>query len=148
MARRGENIYRRTDGRYEGRCIKSYNINSKASNRTIPIPDILFNKLKEHKNNGDFVLSNKDDIAEVRACRRRFKVLLKSANLPDIKFHALRHTFSSRALEVGMGYKTLSEILGHASVAITMDLYVHSLDEHKKNQMNKLNVIYNNSSSE
>lgn len=121
---------------------------SKASKRIIPIPDILLKKLKGHKNNSDFVLSHNSGMVEVRAYRRRFKELLKSANLPDIKFHALRHTFSSRALEVGMDYKTLSEILGHASVAITMDLYVHSLDEHKKNQMNKLNAIYNHSPSE
>ena len=78
--------------------------------------------------------------------RRRFKKLLDIAGLPDIKFHALRHTFSSRALEVGMDYKTLSEILGHASVATTMDLYVHSLDEYKKDQMNKMNEIYNSQS--
>lgn len=41
-----------------------------------------------------------------------------------------------------MDYKTLSEILGHASVKTTMDLYVHPLDEHKKVQMDKLNKIY------
>lgn len=120
---------------------------SKASIRAIPIPNILLDKLKEHKNNDKYLLSNKGGMVEVRAYRRRFKALLKTSNLPDIKFHALRHTFSSRALEVGMDYKTLSEILGHASVSITMDLYVHSLDEHKKNQMNKLNVLYNNSPS-
>ena len=115
---------------------------SKASKRTIPIPDILFDRLKKHKNSSEFVLSNKGGMVEVRAYRRRFKAILKTARLPDIKFHALRHTFSTRALEVGMDYKTLSEFLGHASVAITMDLYVHALDEHKKNQINKLNEIY------
>ena len=65
------------------------------------------------------------------------KTFAKS-RLPDIKFHALRHTFSTRALEVGMDYKTLSEILGHSSVGITLDLYAHSLNEHKRNEMNKL----------
>lgn len=116
---------------------------SKASVRIIPIPDCLFEKLLQHKNNSDFVLSNNGKEVDVRTYRRRFKSLLKLADLPNIKFHALRHTFASRALEVGMDYKTLSEILGHASVSITMDLYVHALDEHKKNQMNKLNEIYN-----
>ena len=115
---------------------------SKASKRSFPIPDILMEKLKKHENYSEFVLSNHGGMVEVRAYRRRFKELLKLAGLPDIKFHALRHTFSSRALEVGMDYKTLSEILGHASVSITMDLYVHSLDEHKKAQMNKLNSLY------
>ncbi len=68
--------------------------------------------------------------------------LLQKADLPDIKFHALRHTFSTRALEVGMDYKTLSEILGHSSVGITLDLYAHSLNEHKRNEMNKLGRIF------
>ncbi|MCH5185943.1 MAG: site-specific integrase [Oscillospiraceae bacterium] len=116
---------------------------SKASCRVIPIPDFLAEKLKTRENYSEFVLSNNGKAVETRAYRRRLKTLLKSAELPDIKFHALRHTFASRALEVGMDYKTLSEILGHASVSITMDLYVHSLDEHKKNQMNKLNRIFN-----
>jgi integrase len=116
---------------------------SKTSKRTIPIPDCLMKRLLTHKNNSEFVISNNSKPIDLRVYRRRFKMLLKKAGLPDIKFHALRHTFSSRALEVGMDYKTLSEILGHASVGITMDLYVHALDEHKKKQMNKLNEIYN-----
>ncbi len=60
-----------------------------------------------------------------------------------IKYHALRHTFSTRALDVGMNYKTLFEILGHSSVGITLDLYAHSLKEHKQKQINKLDEIFN-----
>ena len=131
-----------TQSRIDGE-LKITSPKSKASCRVIPIPDFLMEKLKEHKNYSEFVLSHNGGSVEARAYRRRLKDLLKSADLPDIKFHALRHTFASRALEVGMDYKTLSEILGHASVSITMDLYVHSLDEHKKNQMNKLNQIFN-----
>lgn len=119
---------------------------SAASIRAIPIPDCLLQTLNKHKSNSEFVISNNGKMVDVRSYRRRFKRLLNISGLPDIKYHALRHTFSSRALEVGMDYKTLSEILGHASVSITMDLYVHSLDEHKKNQMNKLNKIYNSPS--
>lgn len=120
---------------------------SRASERTIPIPNILLGPLKSHKRDGEYVLSHNGEMVEVRTYRRRFKKLLQIADLPDIKFHALRHTFSTRALEVGMDYKTLSEILGHASVAITMDLYVHSLDEHKKRQINKLNQIFDSASN-
>lgn len=115
---------------------------SAASVRNIPIPDCLMHELMQHKNNSEFVLSRKGNAIDVRSYRRRFKKLLSTAGLPDRKFHVLRHTFASRALEVGMDYKTLSEILGHASVSITMDLYVHALDEHKRNQMNKLNQIH------
>lgn len=131
-----------TQSRAEG-ALKITSPKSKASARAIPIPDCLLNILSLYKSSGDFVLSNNGNMVDVRTYRRRFKRLLKSAELPDIKFHALRHTFASRALEVGIDYKTLSEILGHASVAITMDLYVHALDEHKRAQMNKFNDILN-----
>lgn len=115
---------------------------SKSSIRTIPIPDILLSKLKETKKTGDFVLHSPRGMMDVRSYSRYFKGVLKRAGLNDIKFHSLRHNFATRALEVGMDYKTLSEILGHASVKTTMDLYVHPLDEHKRVQMDKLNKIY------
>ena len=57
-------------------------------------------------------------------------------------FHALRHTFATRALERGMDYKTLSAILGHYSVAFTMDTYVHSMDEHKRREMDKMDDMF------
>lgn len=136
---------RGTQTRHDGKLIIT-TPKSNSSVRNIPIPDCLFSKIKGHKNNSEFVISNNGHAVDVRVYRRHFKKLLKKAGLPDIKYHALRHTFSTRALEVGMDYKTLSEILGHASVAITMDLYVHSLDEHKKNQINKLNQICNSPS--
>lgn len=116
---------------------------SRSSKREIPIPPFLFEKIKHRIKKGEFVVSRNGKPFDVRTYRRHFKRILKKAGLPDIKYHSLRHTFSTRALEVGMDYKTLSEILGHSSVSITLDLYAHSLDEHKKNQMNKLGKIFN-----
>ena len=115
---------------------------SKSSKREIPISQKLIDKLKALPHTCDYVLSKNNKPVDVRTYRRYFKKLLQDANLPDIKYHALRHTFSTRALEVGMDYKTLSEILGHSSVGITLDLYAHSLKEHKRNEMNKLDNIY------
>ena len=62
--------------------------------------------------------------------------------LGHFTFHALRHTFATRALERGMDYKTLSAILGHYSVSFTMDTYVHSMDEHKRNEMDKMDDLF------
>ena len=115
---------------------------SRSSKRKIPIPPFLLDKLKAVPHKKEFVLSKYGKAMNVRTYSRHFKGALKKAGLPDVKFHALRHTFATRALEVGMDYKTLSEILGHSSVGITLDLYAHSLDEHKKTQMNKLGEIY------
>lgn len=51
-----------------------------------------------------------------------------------------RHIFATRAVEVGFEIKSLSEILGHASVTITLDRYVHSSLELKRDNMQKLNA--------
>ena len=67
---------------------------------------------------------------------------MKDADIGHFTFHALRHTFATRALERGMDYKTLSAILGHYSVAFTMDTYVHSMDEHKRHEMDKMDDMF------
>ena len=67
---------------------------------------------------------------------------MKGSSLGHFTFHALRHTFATRALERGMDYKTLSAILGHYSVSFTMDTYVHSMDEHKRNEMDKMDDLF------
>ena len=115
---------------------------SKSSKREIPIPLFLKNKISEISHISDFVVSKHGKVFDVRTYRRHFKNVLKKAQLPDMKYHSLRHTFATRALEVGMDYKTLSEILGHSSVGITLDLYVHSLKEHKIKEMDKLSEIF------
>ena len=68
----------------------------------------------------------------------RFKAVLKNCGLRNINFHALRHSFATRAVELGFDVKTLSEILGHANVGITLDSYVHPSMRVKKENMDKL----------
>ncbi|MBQ8836659.1 MAG: site-specific integrase [Clostridia bacterium] len=116
---------------------------SKTSKREIPIPSFLLDRINKIPRDCEFVVSKNKKPFDIRTYRRHFKKVLRRAGLPDIKFHSLRHLFATRALEVGMDYKTLSEILGHSSVAITLDLYAHSLSEHKKNEMDKLSLIFN-----
>ena len=58
----------------------------------------------------------------------RLKTLLKQAELPLIRFHDLRHTFATMALEHGMDVKTLSATIGHVSSATTLDIYSHITD--------------------
>ena len=60
---------------------------------------------------------------------RRLKTLLEEADLPSIRFHDLRHTFATLALENGMDVKTLSSMLGHVSAATTLDIYTHTTAE-------------------
>lgn len=62
----------------------------------------------------------------------RLKSILKKANLPDIRFHDLRHTFATHALSSGVDAKTLSNILGHTNASFTLDTYTHVTTDMQK----------------
>lgn len=114
---------------------------TETSKRIIPFPKQLLPYLKDLKSasSSEFVVSStKGTGVRLRAYQRSFELCLKRLNIPHKGFHALRHTFATRAIECGMDVKTLSEILGHKSAAVTLNKYVHSFMEHKKEMMNKL----------
>lgn len=54
-----------------------------------------------------------------------FEPLLRKEGLPDIRFHDLRHTCVTLLLTKGVHPKVVSELLGHSSIAITLDTYSH-----------------------
>lgn len=112
--------------------------------RTIPIPKQLVPMLREIKKHSDceYVISKKGKPLFVRTYQRNFTALLKKICIPYKCFHALRHTFATRAIESGMDVKTLSEILGHNNSTITLNRYTHSLMDHKKDAMNKLGKLF------
>lgn len=58
---------------------------------------------------------------------RSLKALLKRAGLPPIRFHDLRHTCATLLLSRNVNPKIVSEMLGHSSIAITLDTYAHVL---------------------
>ena len=113
---------------------------SKCSNRQIPLPSFLIDILQKYKDkNENYILTN-DPISfiEPRTLQNHFKRIIKQINLKDINYHALRHTFATRCVEAGFDIKSLSEILGHSSVKITLDKYVHSSMEQKRLNMERL----------
>ena len=59
----------------------------------------------------------------------RFKPSLKRAGLPRVRFHDLRHTCATLLLSKNVNPKVVSEMLGHASIAITLDTYSHVLPD-------------------
>jgi integrase len=61
--------------------------------------------------------------------KHRFKPLLKRAGLPQVRFHDLRHTCATLLLSKNVNPKVVSEMLGHASIAITLDTYSHVLPD-------------------
>ena len=115
---------------------------TRSSTRLIPIPKQLLSLLKRVKREvgGVFVIGGDKSIS-VRSYQRTFELLLKKLQVQRRGFHALRHTFATRAIEYGMDVKTLSEILGHKNANITLNRYVHSLMDHKRSMMNRLGKL-------
>ncbi|MEE5994611.1 MAG: site-specific integrase, partial [Oscillospiraceae bacterium] len=112
---------------------------SESSKRSIPIPEFLIAFLKKFKGqSNEFILSGKEKPTEPRTMQYRFSKILKKVKLPSVHFHALRHMFASKCIKLGFDVKTLSEILGHSSVEITLNRYVHSSFEQKMEYMNRL----------
>ena len=97
---------------------------------------------EKYLDNGFVVTNEFGHYFEQKTFKDYYDRLLKDADIGHFTFHALRHTFATRALERGMDYKTLSSILGHYSVAFTMDTYVHSMDEHKRHEMDKMDDMF------
>lgn len=114
------------------------------SKRSLPVPNRLLPHLKRLKKTVkcEYVVSYGGEPLSIRSYQRSFALLLKKLKIPHKGFHSLRHTFATRAIECGMDVKTLSEILGHKNAAITLNRYVHSLERHKKNMMNRLGKMF------
>lgn len=124
---------------------------SNSSIREIPIPDFIIPMLYKISKNvapTDFFVTGNSNFVETRTYFNRYKRILNDANLNNYNFHALRHTFATRCVENGCDPKTLSEILGHSSVKITLERYVHPNYENKVKMMNQLKPMISNTISE
>ena len=116
---------------------------SDKSLRTIPMTDqtALLCARMHAKSRTAFILTGTEQYMEPRMLQYRMKKYASDCNLDGVHFHTLRHTFATRAVEVGFEIKTLSEILGHSSTTVTLDRYVHSSLELKRANMSKLDTV-------
>lgn len=107
---------------------------SEKSIREVPISNVLFELfMKVGKKSGEYyVLTGKDSYIEPRLYRKHYRDFMERYQIKPIKFHALRHTFATRCIESGADYKIVSELLGHSSVNLTLNLYVHPNLEDKR----------------
>lgn len=130
---------------------------TKNGRRSIPLFDAIISDLADwrktqetdaqltqsaYENTGYVVTNEFGKPIEPRTFRDHYIRILKAAGLPHFTFHALRHTFATRAIEQGMDVKALSKILGHASVGFTLDTYAHLLDDHKRESMMLMQELY------
>ena len=116
---------------------------SDTSVRIIPLPEFIVSLCRaiQPKNSSAYVLTGTEKCMEPRTLQYRMEKYTRACGLEGVHFHTLRHTFATRAVEVGFDIKSLSEILGHSSTTVTLERYVHSSDERKRENMNKLTVF-------
>lgn len=130
---------------------------SEASYRSIPLIPGVIQDLMQWKaiqdtdraaagdayiESGMIVTNPNGGYIEPRTFSDYYHQILQMAGIGHYTFHALRHTFATRALEQGMDFKTVSALMGHTSVAFTMDSYTHVLDEHKREGMKLMEDLY------
>lgn len=117
---------------------------SASGKRIIPMPESLEEALLNMSEiKTGFVLSSKDShFTEPRVLQYHFKKVSVHLGIQQVNFHALRHTFATRCVEIGFDVKSLSEILGHSSVSITMNRYVHPSLDLKRENMQRLSAVF------
>ena len=115
---------------------------SATSFREIAIPDFLMTYFRMFRNGADFfILSGDDKPVEPRTMQYRYKKILQSAEIEAHNFHKLRHTFATNCAEKGFDTKTLSMILGHSTVNLTLNRYIHPDLTHKRKLMNNMCLL-------
>lgn len=132
---------------------------TKKSNRYIPLPDFLIDKLKLHKINqanhieniGNLYINNNlifpntfGKFLNPGNVRKVLKRILKNNDIQDIRFHDLRHTYATRLFEAGEEAKVIQELLGHSSITVTLDVYTHVLEKLKVKSVSKLDTLFAN----
>lgn len=116
---------------------------SLSSKRIVPIPEFILEYMKKYleiNKNDDlehYIYTNSHKISDPRNIQYHFKKLCELYDF-NIHFHTLRHTYATNCVMNNIDIKSLSEMLGHSHVSITLDLYVHSSLDFKKEQINKI----------
>ena len=111
------------------------------SKRKIPLADYIVKILISYRENEGYLLQKVRPM-EPRTYQNRYAKYLKEAHISRKNFHILRHTFATNCVNNGTDIKSLSEIMGHSDVRITLNRYVHPTLDTKRRYMNSLGVIY------
>ena len=114
---------------------------SEYSRREIPLSSMISGLIAGIHHDGEYVFG-KDKPMEPRTLQNHFKRLLKKAGLKHKNFHILRHTFATNCIEGGADIKSLSQILGHSDVQISLNRYVHPSMDSKRRCLESLSRFY------
>ncbi len=119
---------------------------TKNANREIPINKEFLELLKQLRTKGDdYIITGTNKYLEPRTYRKYFNKVLKQVKIKQFNFHSLRHTFATNCISLGVDYKTVSELLGHANVNITLNLYVHPRLSQKKKCIDMICKVFQES---
>ena len=114
---------------------------SESSRRTVPLTAEMAELLLRLRAGQPYVFGREKPL-EPRTMQYRFQKILKESGIDSRNFHALRHTFATNCVESNMDAKSLSEILGHSDVKITLNRYVHPTMDSKRKQIGGLSDFY------
>jgi len=120
---------------------------TKSSNRTIILPPAMLKMLTEYREtvNSRWLFPSpvrEDSPRDPTLCRKRLSMILEHAGCKHVRFHDLRHLFSTQAIQYGMDVKTLAATIGHASVETTLNIYSHVTDEMQRNAAQKIDQAF------
>ncbi len=110
--------------------------------RTLPLSSVICPVMEQirQSNPAAYLLTGTEQPTEPRIYREYYQKVLERLDIAPMRFHGLRHTFATRLIENGADYKTVSVLLGHASVNTTLNLYVHPQMEQKRKAVELLCV--------
>lgn len=122
-------------------------VKTRSGNRTVPCNEKAMHALlwykqyqEDHRIKSEYVICNDDgNMVRQKSLPKSFKAVLNAAEVPYKNIHSLRHTFASSMIEAGVDIKLVSILLGHASVRISYDTYVHSNLAQARDAVNLLN---------
>ncbi len=128
-----------------------------SSIRTVPIPEIILNRLKRHRkkqaearlqkgpaySDAGYIFCNDFGLPmDTKKIPRAFKAVLKESGIRDMKFHACRHTYATRLFEAGVSPKTVQVLMGHKKIETTLDIYTHVMPEQTSLAAEKINSLF------
>lgn len=135
----------------KGEGIRVEEPKTKKGRRTVPLPKMVVAFLQRHKEklekdglyrpDGPVFPSKNGNYIWPRNFNRIYEKLRDDLGLKDVNLHALRHTFASRLLELGEEMRVIQELLGHAKISTTADIYTHVVERMKRQAVDKLDEV-------
>ncbi len=129
---------------------------TESSYRTVPVPSNIMKDLKIHLKDQDKFKKDNDTFIDndylfcekngqpidPKKLPRNFKSVLSKMGMRDMKYHSIRHSYTTRLFEANIPVKTVQKLLGHKDIATTMNIYTHVTDDIKTEAAESINKLF------